>query len=119
MIIVRLLSPEPWLVCTTKFTRAWEPTLSWNQFHQLQTGTGVLSVIAFHEKAGRSQVNSFGFLFDKVFSGRVATVAMLPFALSRSESFRSVQVGRSRFSRCCHLIGDLSFHVGVERGPGD
>jgi hypothetical protein len=31
--IVRLLSPEPWLVCTTKFTRAWEPTLSWNQFH--------------------------------------------------------------------------------------
>src|SRR5262249_387726 len=35
MIIVRLLSPEPWLVCTTKFTRAWEPTLSWNQFHQL------------------------------------------------------------------------------------
>ena len=25
--------------------------------------------MAFHEKAGRSQVNSFGFLFDKVFSG--------------------------------------------------
>src|SRR5215510_16275590 len=26
-------------------------------------------VNAFHEKAGRSQVSSFGFLFDKVFSG--------------------------------------------------
>jgi hypothetical protein len=24
--------------------------------------------------------------------------------------FRSVQVGRSRFSRCCHLIFDLWFH---------
>ena len=23
---------------------------------------------------------------------------------------RSVHVGRSRFSRCCHLISDLSFH---------
>src|SRR5215831_20976001 len=33
--------------------------------------------------------------------------------------FRSVHVGRSRFSRCCHLIGDLSFHVRVKRGPGD
>jgi hypothetical protein len=29
---VRLLSPGPWLVRTTKFTRAWEPTLSWNQY---------------------------------------------------------------------------------------
>jgi hypothetical protein len=36
-----------------------------------------------------------------------------------SESFRSVHVGRSRFSRCCHLIGDLSFQLKVERGPGD
>src|SRR5438132_9061452 len=27
---------------------------------------------------------------------------------SMSEFFRSVQVGRSRFSRCCHLIIDLS-----------
>ena len=61
-------------------------------------------VIAFHEKAGRSQVGSFVFSLDKVFSRRVATVAMLPSALSRSDSFRSVHVGRSRYSRCCHLI---------------
>ena len=43
------------------------------------------------------------------FSRRVATVAMLPSALSRSDSFRSVHVGRSRFSRCCHLFGALWF----------
>jgi len=29
---------------------------------------GVLSAIAFHEKAGRSQVSSFVFSLDKVFS---------------------------------------------------
>src|ERR1041384_4344642 len=34
-------------------------------------------------------------------------------------SRRSVHVGRSQFSRCCHLIGDLSLHSRVERGPGD
>ena len=44
-----------------------------------------------------------------LFSSRVATVAVLPSALSRSESFRSVHVGRSRFSRCCYLIGALWF----------
>jgi len=80
--------------------------------------------MSFHEKAGRSQgnsgfiVSSWFFFADKVFSRRVATVAMLPSALPRSESFRSVHVGRSRFSRCCHLISDLSFHVRVKRGPG-
>src|SRR5512141_1428450 len=36
---------------------------------------------------------------------------MLPSALSRSDSFRSVHVGRPQFSRCCHLFGDLSFHL--------
>ena len=78
-----------------------------------------MSVIAFHEKAGRSQVDSFVFLVCMLFSSRrVATVAMLPSALSRSDSFRSVHVGRSRFSRCCHLISDLSFSLYVERGPG-
>ena len=34
---------------------------------------------------------------------------MLPSALSRSDWFRSVHVGRSRFSRCCHLFGALWF----------
>jgi hypothetical protein len=78
-----------------------------------------LSVIAFHEKAGGSQVDSWFFMNMFFCVGRVATVAMLPSALSRSESFRSVHVGRSQFSRCCYLFGDLSLHSRVERGPGD
>jgi len=59
-------------------------------------------------------------MLNKVFvSRRVATVAMLPSALSRSESFRSVHIGRSRFSRCCYLFGALWFcYYGVEPGPG-
>ena len=70
----------------------------------------VTSVIAFHEKAGRSQYNSCLASLNKfLFSRRVATVAMLPSALSRSDSSRSVQVGRSRFSRCCYLFGALWF----------
>jgi hypothetical protein len=46
---------------------------------------------SFHEKAGRSQgnsgfiVSSWFFSLTKFFSRRVATVAMLPSALSRSE----------------------------------
>src|SRR3954468_19162256 len=32
---------------------------------------------------------------------------------------RSVQVGRSRFSRCCHLLVDLYFISKDEVGPGD
>jgi hypothetical protein len=52
---------------------------------------GVLSEIAFHEKAGRSQVS---FLFDTVFpSAELATVAMLPFALSKSDSFARCRLG--------------------------
>jgi len=69
-----------------------------------------MRVIAFHEKAGRSQGDSCGFSLNKSFSlCRVATDAILPSALSGSELFRSVQVGRSRFSRCCHLFVDLFF----------
>jgi hypothetical protein len=63
--------------------------------------------IAFHEKAGLGQ--RFLYFVDKVFLRRVATVAILPSALSVSD-VRSVQVGRSRFSRCCHLLVDLPFH---------
>jgi hypothetical protein len=45
-----------------------------------------LSVNAFHEKAGRSQVGSLVFSLDKVFPyGRVATVATLPSPLSLSD----------------------------------
>ena len=44
---------------------------------------------------------------------------MLPSALSRSDSFRPVHAGRSRFSRCCHLISALWFcSCRVEPGPG-
>jgi hypothetical protein len=55
------------------------------------------------------------FSLDKVFSFRVATVATLPSALfDERVLFRSVQVGCSRFSRCCHLIIDLfPSHDGV------
>ena len=84
----------------------------------------ILSANAFHEKAGRSQENS-GFIVSSwffslaKFSHRVFAVAMLPSALSSSESFRSVHVGRSQFSRCCYRFGDLWFHLRIERGPGD
>ena len=37
---------------------------------------------------------------------------------SVSDFFRSVQVGCSRCSRCCHLIFDLWFHLAMEVGPG-
>jgi hypothetical protein len=76
--------------------------------------------MAFHEKAGRSQVDACRTSGNNdLFSRRVATVAMLPSALSRSDSFRSVHIGRSRLSRCCYLIGALWFcSCGVEPGPG-
>jgi len=85
----------------------------------------VLSEMAFHEKAGRSQDDSFFILSGKLLllafllRRRVATVAMLPSALLRSDWFRSVHVGRSRFSRCCHLIFALWFcSCRVEPGLG-
>src|SRR5438477_442509 len=85
------------------------------------TAERVLSVMAFHEKAGRSQYNSSLASLNKFFSpAKWTTVAMLPSALSRSDSFRSVHVGRSRFSRCCHLLGALWFcSCRVEPRPGD
>jgi hypothetical protein len=80
---------------------------------------GVLSVNAFHEKAGRSQVGFFVFLLDKVFSPAESPLSP-PFHPHSSRSdFRSVQVGCSRFSRCCHLIIDLSSISAMEVGPGD
>jgi len=63
---------------------------------------------AFHEKAGRSQVGSFVFFIGQGFSpAELATDAILPSALWWAILVRSVQVGRSRFSRCCHLLVDL------------
>ena len=42
----------------------------------------------------------------------------LPSALLVERFIRSVPVGCSRFSRCCHLIVDLRFHLATEVGPG-
>ena len=71
---------------------------------------GSMSVIAFHEKAGRSQVGFW--LLVTSSPSRVAAVATLPSALFDERLVRSVQVGCSRFSRCCHLIIDLSPSLG-------
>ena len=49
---------------------------------------------AFHEKAGRSQVDSVLSSLNTVFlPAELATVAMLPFALSRSDSFARCRLG--------------------------
>jgi hypothetical protein len=54
----------------------------------------IVSVNAFHEKAGRSQVDSFFFSLDKVFlPSRVATVATLPSALSMSDLVARCKLG--------------------------
>jgi hypothetical protein len=49
-----------------------------------------MSVMAFHEKAGRSQVLSLVFSLSKVFSCRVATVATLPSAIFVERFFVSL-----------------------------
>src|SRR5438309_7730001 len=67
--------------------------------------------IAFHEKAGRSQGGSFLFSWDKVFSPAECHCRHPSIRTLDERSFRSVQVGYSRFSRCCQLIIDLSFHL--------
>jgi hypothetical protein len=71
---------------------------------------GSMSEIAFHEKAGRSQVDSVVLLLDKGFFSAESPPLSPPFHShsSMSDFIRSVQVGCSRFSRCCHLIVDLS-----------
>jgi hypothetical protein len=79
-----------------------------------------MSVNAFHEKTGRSQGDSFWNLLVTLFlPSRVATVATLPSALEMSALLRSVQVGCSRFSRCCHLFIDLGSISKMKAGPGD
>jgi hypothetical protein len=78
-----------------------------------------MSVNAFHEKAGRSQVSCFVFFVEHGFFSPPSRHCRHPSIRTLNERFfRSVQVGRSRFSRCCHLIGDLRFHPKIEAGPG-
>jgi len=58
------------------------------------TSNRIGSINAFHEKAGRSQVNSCFILFDTLFLFRpLAAVAMLPSALSRSDGFARCMLG--------------------------
>src|SRR5580765_3833278 len=74
----------------------------------------------FHEKAGRSQGNS-GFIVsfflcrrEKFFSRRVATVAMLPSAISRSESFTRCMLGvhcGSPFHLCLEHVDNLGAYT--------
>jgi hypothetical protein len=62
----------------------------------------------------------FFFLPIRVFfrSSRAASVAILPSALFLLSDFRSVQVGRPRFSRCCYLISTSAPLSLTEAGPG-
>src|SRR5271170_3114038 len=60
----------------------------------------------------------FRFVFSSLLRVPTNPVATLPSALLVSDLFRSVQVGCSRCSRCCHLIFDLTFHLAMEVGPG-
>jgi hypothetical protein len=70
-----------------------------------------MSVNAFHEKAGWSQVNS-SFFFDKLFVlGELCRCRYASIRTLEERFVRSVHVGRSRFSRCCYLISDLSSHL--------
>jgi len=71
-------------------------------------------------KVGRRALgsNSIQRCSPKLFFRATTTVATLPSALFDERFFRSVQVGCSRFSRCCHLIIDLSSISTMEVGPG-
>ena len=53
-------TPSP----SERLLTAWDCS---NNSHRNPSLAGVLSEIAFHEKAGRGQVKLFPFLFDKVF----------------------------------------------------
>jgi len=67
---------------------------------------------AFHEKAGRSQVGSVFFVGQDFFSRRVTADAILPSALFEERfGFARCKLGVLVYSRCCHLIGDLCFHL--------
>jgi len=81
---------------------------------------GILSVIAFHEKAGRSQVGSFVFSLDKVF--------LLPSCRCRHPSIRTlrgaifVSLGASwvfSFQPVLPPACRPLFPSWMEAGPGD
>ncbi|SRR6266700_2883117 len=107
----RIASPECWIRYCALVTRL-------ATGHPCRNGIATsavkhLLVLAnsFHEKAGVSQV-----CFS---SSSLWFLAFEPSRLRRHPSirtlllsdFRSVQVGRSRFSRCCYLILDVGSHL--------
>jgi hypothetical protein len=69
--------------------------------------------MAFHEKTGRSQVDFVVSSLKQGFfcSAETATVAILPSALFNERSFARCKLGVLVYSRCCHLIVDLPFHL--------
>jgi hypothetical protein len=69
-----------------------------------------VGVIAFHEKAGTCQ-EQFSFS-PYCLSGPPLPLPFHPHSLM--SEVRSVPVGRSRFSRCCHLIIDLASVFRIE-----
>jgi hypothetical protein len=66
-----------------------------------------MSAIAFHEKAGRSQVGSFVFSLNKVFLLPSRPVAILPSALFVSDCFARCKLGR-RGANLFHCRSPLS-----------
>src|SRR6266478_144853 len=88
--------------------------------YRLYTHDPVLSAIAFHEKAGGSQVVSLSFLFvTRFFSAELPTVATLPSALFDERVF---SLGASwAFSFQSVLPPDYRplLHRKMEVGPGD
>ena len=80
----------------------------------------VVGVIAFHEKAGRSQVGSFVFLLDKVFSPAESPLSppFHPHSLL-SDFVRSVQVGCFSFQPVLPPDYRPRFISPMKVGPGD
>ena len=80
----------------------------------------ILRDIRYAAKAGRRQVDSVLALWNMVFLPSSCHCRHASIRTLEERLLRSVHVGRSRFSRCCHLIFALWFcSCRVEPGPGD
>jgi len=73
----------------------------------MQKTSPVSDFMTFHEKAGNSQDDHWFYLKGVLPFSQAASDAILASALLVVSDDRSVQVGRTRFSRCCYLIIDL------------
>ena len=62
----------------------------------------------FRQEGKGAVVLDFSIFPQFLLCAQTNPVATLPSALFRERLLRSVQVGCSRFSRCCHLLVDLS-----------